>query len=94
MRYIKWTISRDTAEGASPQIYEMQCTTCHEQSTASENPDDPHDWALTHSGRNPTHRGYRGIATSFWRTTMPGEDQAPAAFIGRRDGAPTIGQAR
>ncbi|HEY5833458.1 hypothetical protein [Streptomyces sp.] len=71
LRFATWTIGPDTAEGApTDPLYEMECTTCGVRSPASETSDDVQDWALGHSGRNLTHTGYRGIGTSFWRTSM------------------------
>lgn len=90
MRYAEWTIGQDTSEGASPPLYEVECTTCDAKSGVSESAGDAQDWALQHSGRNPSHTGFRGINTTFWRTTMGGDGDAGPAFIGRRDAAPIV----
>ncbi len=70
IRFADWTIALDRSEGASPPLFEMECTTCSERSPATEDSGEAQDWALRHSGRNPSHTGYRGISTSFWRTSM------------------------
>jgi hypothetical protein len=72
IRHVTWTIATDLSEGASPPLYEMECTTCPERSPAGEVAADAQQWALEHSGRHPTHTGFRGINTSFWRTSMVG----------------------
>lgn len=69
IRHVPWTIAADTSEGASPPLYEMQCTTCDESSGAAEDGGTPQQWALEHSGRT-RHTGYRGIGTTFWRTSI------------------------
>lgn len=74
IRYATWTIAPDLSEGASPPIYELECTTCLERSPASEDGAEAQQWALGHSGRQPTHTGFRGIHTSFWRTAMKEPD--------------------
>jgi hypothetical protein len=85
LRYVNWLITRDHAEGApQSELYEMQCTTCatldaHDgagsRSPASEDVTDGQKWALQHSGRHPSHTGYREIITRFWRTQIV--DDAP-----------------
>lgn len=70
MRYASWTIAPDTAEGASPPIYQTECTTCDARSEPTEAAGDAQQWALGHSGRHPSHTGFRGVHTSFWRTDM------------------------
>ncbi|MFG2409273.1 hypothetical protein ACGFR8_34030 [Streptomyces brevispora] len=67
IRHADWTISTDREPGASGPLYEVECTTCQESSDATEGPTPPEDWALRHTGRNPGHRSYRAIITSFLR---------------------------
>ncbi|MER7723580.1 hypothetical protein [Streptomyces sp. NPDC096323] len=69
IRLADWTIGPDRAPGASGPVYEVECTTCMERSDADENRRPPEDWALRHAGRNPDHRGFRAIITSFLRVT-------------------------
>ncbi|MFI7366492.1 hypothetical protein ACIBO4_30535 [Streptomyces sp. NPDC050149] len=69
IRFADWTISADRTPGASGPVYEVECTTCLEASDTDEGPTAPEDWALRHTGRNPGHRGYRAIITSFLRVT-------------------------
>lgn len=77
LRYVDWTISPDTSEGAPSIIFEMECTSCStvdapddagSRSPASEDFAEVQAWALRHSGRHPTHRGFREIVHRFWRT--------------------------
>jgi hypothetical protein len=87
MRFADWLITPDRAEGAPQEpLHEMECTTCAtldaadgagSRSPASEDVIDAQEWALHHSGRHPTHTGYREIVTRFWRTSMLDEEQAP-----------------
>lgn len=70
IRFADWTIASDRSEGASPPLFEMECTKCPERSPASEDSGEAQDWALKHSGRHPSHTGFRGVNTSFWRTSM------------------------
>lgn len=70
IRHVPWKIEPDASEGASPPLFEMECTTCPERSSASEDAGEVQDWALKHSGRHPSHTSFRGIGTSFWRTSM------------------------
>lgn len=77
IRFAMWTIAPDPSEGASPPLYELECTTCPERSAPSEAAADAQQWALEHSGRHPTHTGFRGISTSFWRTSMLDSSRTP-----------------
>ncbi|MFJ2094738.1 hypothetical protein ACIOEW_36620 [Streptomyces sp. NPDC087901] len=69
IRLADWAIGPDRTPGASAPVYEVECTTCLETSDAYEGPTSPEDWALAHAGRNPSHRSYRAIITSFLRVT-------------------------
>ncbi|MEU8623354.1 hypothetical protein [Streptomyces sp. NPDC048669] len=69
IRHADWTISVDREPGASGPMYETECTTCHELSEASGERTTPEDWAIRHTGSNPSHRGYRAVITSFLRVT-------------------------
>jgi hypothetical protein len=60
MRHVPWTIAQDLSEGASPPLYEMECTTCDESSGAVEDGAGAQQWALEHSGRNPSTPGSAG----------------------------------
>ncbi len=75
-RFVTWKIQRDTAEGAPP-LFELECTTCLERSASGEDAGDAQQWALQHSGRAPSHTGFRGLTTSLWWATT-----------GRRTGRP------
>ncbi|CAL9458068.1 hypothetical protein SUDANB15_02560 [Streptomyces sp. enrichment culture] len=65
----EWTLGPETAEGAPKEpMYEAECTSCGEQSGATESDRLPAEvWALKHTGSHPTHRTYRATITSFWR---------------------------
>ncbi|WNI30245.1 hypothetical protein [Streptomyces sp. ITFR-6] len=67
IHFADWAITVDRTPGASGPVYEVECTTCREASDADERPRPPEDWALRHTGRNPDHRGYRAVITSFLR---------------------------
>jgi hypothetical protein len=70
IRHITWTIAPDPFEGASPSLYEVECTTCPARSPASEEAAEVQQRALEHSGRHPSHTGFRRTHTSFWRPSM------------------------
>lgn len=74
IRHVTWTITQDVSATAPPPRYEMECTTCTARSAPTEDAGTAQDWALQHSGRHPSHTGYRGVGTSFWRTSMAGEE--------------------
>jgi hypothetical protein len=69
IRAAEWTLGTETAEGAPrAPLYEAQCTTCGDASDATEGSQiGPELWALKHTGRNPEHRTFRAVITSFWR---------------------------
>ncbi|MGN5636636.1 DUF7848 domain-containing protein [Streptomyces sp. AC154] len=69
IRFADWTVNVDRTPGASGPVHEVECTTCLERSEAHGQRTPPEDWALRHTGRNPDHRGYRAIITSFLRVT-------------------------
>ncbi|MFE8941244.1 hypothetical protein ACFYNX_27685 [Streptomyces sp. NPDC007872] len=66
----KWTITPDREPGTEPVTHAMQCKECGEKSDGSGDWEAPQSWALIHSGRNPTHTGYREIITRSYRTRM------------------------
>lgn len=67
----------DTEPGASPPIYELECTGCLDTSGASEMAVDPQTWALDHASRTG-HTGFRGVVTSFFRAQPAGVPALPA----------------
>ncbi|MFD3486278.1 hypothetical protein [Streptomyces sp. NPDC058665] len=80
IRLAEWTLGVDTEPGASGPVHEIECTTCGESSDAPEGRTSSEEWALNHTGRNPDHRGYRGITTTFFRVTpAPGNPYAEQA---------------
>jgi hypothetical protein len=75
IRAVLWTIRQDAEPGAPMHpIYQAECTTCGEQSEASEGDQlGPELWTLVHVGKHPSHRSYRAVATTFWRAS-PSDD--------------------
>lgn len=69
IRLADWAIGPDRTHGAAAPVYEVECNTCEETSDEHNGPISPEDWALRHAGRNPNHRDYRAIITSFLRVT-------------------------
>ncbi|KOG16220.1 MULTISPECIES: hypothetical protein [Streptomyces] len=67
-----WKITPDREPGSEPVTHAMQCARpeCLEKSDASGGWEAPLSWALTHSGRNPSHTSYREIITRMYRTEM------------------------
>ncbi|MGW3323848.1 DUF7848 domain-containing protein [Streptomyces virginiae] len=65
-----WTIMPDEAGDAKPTTYAMQCAACPEKSDPSTGWEEPQDWALAHSGRNPSHTSYDEIITRPWASRM------------------------
>ncbi|WP_175412027.1 hypothetical protein [Streptomyces sp. TRM64462] len=69
IRQAEWTIGADSAEGASPPIREVECTTCHEQSELTTDQLAGDVWAMRHAARHDGHRSFREIVTAFLRVT-------------------------
>jgi hypothetical protein len=86
-RAVVWALVPDPEEGASPPIYELECTTCLDTSAADEDAEVTRGWALDHADRNG-HLGFRGVHTSFWRV-LPAVENG-ARLIEQRDAAPVI----
>ncbi|MEV8406892.1 hypothetical protein AB0R12_14070 [Streptomyces niveus] len=77
IKHADWTLGVDTQPGASGPVHEIECTTCGESSEAFGQRASPEEWALNHTGDNPSHRGFRGITTAFFRVTpAPGNPYA------------------
>ncbi|WP_326697551.1 hypothetical protein OG909_09515 [Streptomyces sp. NBC_01754] len=70
VRHVKWTLTPDREPDAEPTTYAMRCVVCGERSERSEDWEEPQEWALRHSGGNPSHHTYREIITRPWRTWM------------------------
>ncbi|MFE1957117.1 hypothetical protein [Streptomyces sp. NPDC059479] len=86
IRSVAWTVRTDTTPDAPAQpLYEAECTTCGEMSGAEEGSRvGPEMWALIHTGKNPSHRSYKGAETTFWRVfpsdgSAVGDSSAEAA---------------
>ncbi|MGW2040299.1 DUF7848 domain-containing protein [Streptomyces virginiae] len=70
MRFADWTMRPETASEAPAMVHEFQCTTCCATSSPDEDFETVRDWAFHHTGRNPSHQGYRETVTRFWRMTL------------------------
>ncbi|MCC9739720.1 hypothetical protein [Streptomyces sp. MNU89] len=68
-RRIRWTMARETAREAPEMVHELECTTCHAESSPADGFETVRDWAFAHTSGNPAHRGYRETVTRFWRMT-------------------------
>ncbi len=68
LRYVPHTI-RHQEEGG--WIYEAFCAApgCEEDSGPQDTQEAAQDWALQHTGRNPTHDLFRRVATDHARVT-------------------------
>lgn len=66
--YAEWTLSGDNRPGVPVAIFQMECMSCHEQSSAADNDGTPQQtWALDHTGRNPDHQEFKLITETYWR---------------------------
>jgi hypothetical protein len=70
IRHEQWTLTPDREPDAAPVGYKMVCAVCGEDSEVSDEWNEPHLWALKHSGRNPSHLSFRETITRPWRTFM------------------------
>jgi len=70
VRHISWTLAPDREPDAEPVTYALRCVVCSEESERSQDWEEPQEWALAHSGRNPSHHTYREEITRPWRTWM------------------------
>ncbi|WP_405789494.1 hypothetical protein [Streptomyces sp. NBC_01367] len=70
MQFADWTMRPETAPEAPAMVHELQCTTCLAASSPDEDFEIARDWAFQHTGRNPSHQGYRETVTRFWRMTL------------------------
>ncbi|MFF7252483.1 DUF7848 domain-containing protein [Streptomyces microflavus] len=73
VRHVTWTIAPDQEPDAEPVTYRLQCVVCSEKSERFEDWEKPQDWALAHSGQNPSHHTYREEITRPWKTFMRAE---------------------
>ncbi|MEU7167661.1 hypothetical protein AB0A70_23970 [Streptomyces morookaense] len=70
IRFARWAIGPEPAPEAPRVVHELECTTCNATSAAAEDFEEARNWAFRHSGRNPSHTGYRETSTRFWRATL------------------------
>lgn len=76
VRHVMWNLAPNREPDAEPTTYKLQCVTCSEESERSKDWEEPQTWALTHSGRRPSHQEYREHITRPWRTWMSDEPRA------------------
>ncbi|MFJ4768516.1 hypothetical protein ACIP88_05270 [Streptomyces uncialis] len=64
-RYVEWRL---ITVPPSPEVQAV-CSSCNARSVAVDWEDrgDAEEWALEHTGHNPSHQSYRGVATSVWK---------------------------
>ncbi|MGP3983915.1 DUF7848 domain-containing protein [Streptomyces sp. KR80] len=67
MWFADWSLRVD--ESGSGPVYEAECTTCGDQSSAADDREGPEVWCLGHAGRTG-HTGFRGIITAFFRAEL------------------------
>ncbi|GGO56236.1 hypothetical protein GCM10012287_49360 [Streptomyces daqingensis] len=67
MRFADWGLTVDQHGG--PPIYVTECTTCAEESAASNDKGDPEIWCLRHAGRTG-HTGFRATSMTFFRASL------------------------
>jgi hypothetical protein len=66
----EWTLGPETAQGAPAGIYSAQCLACGVRARPTDNDPVPvEEWALKHTGLNPTHRQFRATVEGFWRVS-------------------------
>ncbi len=70
VRHVKWTLAPDREPDAEPVTHQFKCVVCSEESERSTSWSEPQEWALGHSGRNPSHHTFREVITRPWRTFM------------------------
>lgn len=76
VRHISWSLAPDREPDAEPVTYSLQCAVCAEKSETFQDWEKPQEWALSHSGKNPSHHTYREKITRPWRTWMNAEPWA------------------
>ncbi len=75
-RFVDHTIRHEPAGGI---VAELHCMAhgCEESSGPQDNGDSAQDWALRHTGRNPTHDLYRREFSDHARVTRADQDPDP-----------------
>ncbi|MFG2491507.1 hypothetical protein ACGFSD_10660 [Streptomyces caniferus] len=68
-RYLRWTMGPETAPEATEMVHELECMSCDAAADPSEEFETTRNWAFSHTGQHPSHRGYRETVTRFWRMT-------------------------
>ncbi|MEV8393854.1 MULTISPECIES: hypothetical protein [unclassified Streptomyces] len=94
LRSVRWLLASDPDRGAMHRIvYDAECETCGESAeTSIGSRVAPEVWAITHTGRHPTHRIFVATQKTVWRTTPATEyvddmGDVEAPIVRTRDGA-------
>ncbi|MFF4407794.1 hypothetical protein [Streptomyces sp. NPDC001404] len=70
MRFARWKITSVKVPGNPLVTHELSCAACESSSRPCAEVDTALDWAMGHSGANPSHTGYREIARRHWKTSL------------------------
>ncbi|MFI9720036.1 hypothetical protein ACIHFE_10310 [Streptomyces sp. NPDC052396] len=70
IRFADWAIGPDSAPESPAILHMLECTTCDAVSLVAEDFEDVRSWAFLHSGRNPSHTGYRETVHRLWRARL------------------------
>lgn len=66
-----WWVIRSAKVPNTPLVtHEFRCAACPETSGPCAELGTAQDWAMRHSGANPTHTGYQETAIRHWVTTL------------------------
>lgn len=68
-RAVAWTLRQAEEAGTpTPTVFRAECLSCDDKSPASAGKRiGPEMWALTHTGKYPSHRDYRAVQADYWR---------------------------
>ncbi|MFF4739672.1 hypothetical protein ACFY2W_27870 [Streptomyces sp. NPDC001262] len=70
MRSARWKITSVKVPGNPLMTHELVCAACESCSGPCAEVETALDWAMRHSGANPSHTGYRETARRYWRTSL------------------------
>ncbi|MGY5131308.1 DUF7848 domain-containing protein [Streptomyces nigrescens] len=78
LAFAEWELKGNDGEGVPIAIFEMACMSCDATSDATDNDGRPQqNWALEHTGLNPSHRSFKLITETYWRVEpTPGNPYA------------------
>lgn len=72
-----WHTEPDTAQGAPPVTYALQCVTCRRHSGPHPDQASTHRWVESHLRQRPAHTAYRELTTRPWRARRHPPRQEP-----------------